>query len=268
MLLAAAMMTADLVLVLLINRTSASYESNTPVYMSYVEHTHISAPSLGRGQDINRSVAVRIADNFAVMRDLPQGAERTGQAFPVVAYFDPFSDFSYRYYAFGKRVDITARQGQPWAFSTPAPDSSVNVVVAYSRFWAAHYAPDSTGTALHILIEPTPLVQHGLYPSEVVEDPKSQLPSHVVWCGTGGDDEVLSFDYQVLQGHWVLVHAEFSATQHALGMSFKVIADVMFSDITFPIEAPDPRLAGAPAPAPAGTSPAAPPSPRSMPAKR
>jgi hypothetical protein len=246
----AAMVTADLALVLLINHTSAFYLANAPVYMTYTEHTHVSAPSLGRSQDINRSVAVRVADNFAVMRDLPEGAVRTGQAFPVVAYFDPFSAFSYSYFAGLKRMDITVQQGRPFEFSTPAPDPSVNAVVPYNSFWAARFAPDSTDAALHIVIEPTPRVKHGLYPSEVMEDPASQLPAHIEWRGLGGDDEVLTFDYQVMQGHWVLVHATFSATQHALGASFKAIADVRFTDITFPAEAPDPRLAGAPSPSP------------------
>lgn len=246
MLLGNVMMTADLALMLLINRTSAFFEANPPAYMTYTEYTHVSAPSLGRTQDVDRSVEVRIGDNVAVMHDLPHGAERTGQAFPVVAYFDPFSDFSYNYYAFLKRVDISVRQGRPWAFPMPAADPSVTEVVPYDRFWAAHFAPDSTETGLHIMIEPTLRVQHELYPSEVVEDSTTQLPSHVEWRGAGSDDEVISFDYQVLQGHWVLVHTTFSATQHALGASFKTIADVRFSDIEFPTMAPDPRLAQTP----------------------
>ncbi|MGA7354097.1 MAG: hypothetical protein WA431_08545 [Candidatus Cybelea sp.] len=249
MFISAVMMTADLALVLLINRTSGFYVANAPAYMTYTEHTRISAPSMGRSQDINRSVAVRVADNFAVMQDLPEGAQRTGQAFPVIAYFDAFSAFSYTYFAGLKRVDIAVRQGRPLAYSTPAPDQSVNAVVPYNSFWAAQFAPDSTDTALHIVIEPTARVPHSLYPSEVIEDPSSQLPAHVEWRGTGGDDEVLTFDYQILQGHWVLVHATFSQTQHALG-SFKVFADVRFANIAFPTQAPDPRLAGTPAPGP------------------
>jgi hypothetical protein len=254
MFISAAMMTADLALMLLINRTSAFYVANAPAYMTYTEHTHISAPTMGRSQDINRSVAVRVADNFAVMHDLPEGAQRTGQAFPVIAYFDPFSTmFSYSYFAGLKRIDINVRQGRPLAFSTPAPDPSVNAIVPYDSFWAAHFAPDSTDTALHVVIEPTPRVAHSLYPSEVIEDPASQLPRHMEWRATGGDDEVLTFDYQILQGHWVLVHATFSATQHALGASFKAIADVRFANIAFPTQAPDPRLAGTPVPGPSAT---------------
>jgi hypothetical protein len=41
----------------------------------------------------------------------------------------------------------------------------------------------------------------------------------------------------------------FSTMQHALGATFKVVADVKFSGIEFPTEAPDPGLAGAPVPA-------------------
>ena len=48
------MMTPDLAFAILINRTSAYYNANPPVYMTYTERTHVSAPTLGRTQDINR----------------------------------------------------------------------------------------------------------------------------------------------------------------------------------------------------------------------
>jgi hypothetical protein len=127
------MMTADLAFAMLINRTSAFYQANPPLYMTYVEHTHVSAPSLGRAQDIDRSIAVRIADDFAVMKDLPNGEWRTGQAFPIVAYFDPLlSDFRFRYFANLKRVDITLQRSAPGSLPIPQPDPSVNVVVPYN----------------------------------------------------------------------------------------------------------------------------------------
>lgn len=241
------MMTADLALALLINRTTAFYEANPPVYMTYVEHTHVSAPTLGRAQDIDRSIAVRVADNFAAMQDLPNGSQRTGQGFPIVAYFDPFSNFNFGYFANLKRVDINLQRGKPYLFPIPPPDSSVDVVVPYNSYWAASYAPDSADTALHLLIQPTPRVQHGLYPAEVVEDPATQLPSHIEMRTVEGD-EAFALDYKVIDGHWVIVHGSFSATQHAAILTFKVVADVTFSDIAFPSEPPDPRLAGTPTP--------------------
>ncbi len=246
------MMTADLALALLINRTSESFQAKAPLYMTYTEHTHISAPSLGRSQDINRSVSVRVADNLAVMQDLPAGAQRTGQAFPLPPYFDALSGFSYSYYAGPKRVDITVNQGRLYFFPIPQPDPSVNVVVPYNSYWAASYAPDSTDAALHVLIDPTPRIQ-GLYPSEVVEDAATHLPARVEYRATGADDEVISFNYQVIQGYWVIAHFTFTATQHAIGMRFKTITDVTFSDIAFPSEPPDPRLAGTPTPSPEPT---------------
>jgi hypothetical protein len=242
------MMTADLALAMLINRTSAYYNANPPTYMTYTEHTHVNAPSLGRTQDIDRSIAVRVADNFAVMQDLPHGTVRTGQAFPVVAYFDPLSAFQFSYFANLKRVDITLQRGAPLFLSIPSPDPSVTAVVAYNSYWAARYAADSTEAGIHLLIEPTPRVQHGFYPSEVVEDPNTQLPSRIEMRVVGGDDETIALNYAVMDRHWVIVHGRFSATQHAAFLTFKVIADVTFSDIAFPAEPPDARLSGTPAP--------------------
>ncbi|MFY9862107.1 MAG: hypothetical protein WAK80_16270 [Candidatus Cybelea sp.] len=247
------MMTADLALALLINRTSTYYLANPPVYMTYTERTHVSAAGMGRTQDLNRSIAVRVADNYAVMKDLPDGMQRTGEAFPIVAYFDPFSNFSFGYFANLKRVDITLERGKTYQFPIPQPDPSVNVVVPYNSYWAASYAPDSTDAALHVLIEPTPRIKHGLYPAAVVEDPVTHLPSHIEMRAVEGD-ESFALDYKVVDGHWVVVHGTFSATQHVVFMTVKVLADVTFSDIAFPTEAPDPRLAGAPSPAPAASA--------------
>lgn len=242
------MMTPDLAFALLINRTSAYYEANPPTYMTYVERTHVSAPTLGRSQDIDRSIAVRVADNVAVMQDLPNGSQRVGQAFPIVAYFDPISNFKFSYFANLKRVDITLQRGAPFTLAIPAPDPRVNVVVPYNSYWAARYAPDSTESALHLTIEPTPRVAQGLYPSDVVEDGTTHLPKHIEMRVAGGSDEVLSLDYQVLEGHWVIVHGTFSQTMHVAFLTYKIVADITFNNIQFPSEAPDPRLAGTPTP--------------------
>ena len=64
----------------------------------------------------------------------------------------------------------------------------------------------------------------------------------------GGGDEAISLDYAVIDGHWVIVHGTFSQTMHVAFLTFKVIADMTFSDIAFPTEPPDPRLAGTPTP--------------------
>lgn len=247
------MMTADLAFALLINRTSQFYRANPPLYMTYTEHTHVSAPSLGRAQDIDRSIAVRIADDFAVMRDLPDGEWRSGEAFPIVAYFDPISDFKFSYFANLKRVDIALERGAPIFLAIPEEDPSVNVVVPYNSYWAARYAPDSTTAALHLLIDPTARVAQGLYPSEVIEDAATHLPKHIEMRVAGTGDEMFSLDYSVIDGHWVVVHGTFSQTMHVAFLTYKIIADVTFHDIAFQSEPPDPRLAGTPAPTPSSS---------------
>lgn len=251
-------MLPDLALALLIDRTADFYTHNAPTYMTYREHTHVSAPSLGRTQDIDRSVAVRVADNFAVMQDLPNGEWRTGEAFPIVAYFDPISAFSFSYFANLKRVDITLTRGAPVVLPIPPADSTASMVIPYNSYWAAQYAPDSTPNALHLTIAPTARANGGFYPSDVVEDPQTQLPSHIEMRVAGGDDMTIALDYQVLDGHWVITHGTFSETQHALFMTFKVIADITFSDIAFPTAPPDPRLAASPTPSPASAPIASP----------
>lgn len=245
------MLPPDLAFALLINRTTDYYQAHPPVYMTYVEHTHVTAPTLGRAQDINRSIAVRIADNFAVMQDLPDGGHRTGQAFPIVAYFDPLSAFQFSYFANLKRVDITLQRGQPLVLATPQPDPGVNAIVAYNSFWDSRYAPDSTEAALHLLVDPTARANGSFYPSDVVEDPQTHLPSHIELRVAGGNDMIIALDYKVVEGHWIIVHGTFTATEHAVVLTFKVVADVTFSDIQFPAQAPDPRLAGSPSPSPA-----------------
>ena len=64
----------------------------------------------------------------------------------------------------------------------------------------------------------------------------------------GSSDEMFTLDYAVMQGHWVIVHGLFSQTMHVAFLTYKIVADVTFSDITFSSEPPDPRLAGQPTP--------------------
>lgn len=247
------MISADLALALLINRTGAAYAAAPPTYISYTERALISAPSLNRTQEIDRSVVVRNADNFAVMQDLPAGAERTGQAFPIIPYFDPFSSFGFSYYANLKLVTITLSRADPWTFPIPTPDPTVDVVVPYNSYWAVRYADDSTQTAVHLQIDPTSRIANGdLYPGDIVIDPKTQLPSHIEMRTRGGD-ETIDLDYKVIDGHWTVVHGIFSASERVAILNFKVIADITYSDITFPTTVSDPRLAGTPAPTPSPT---------------
>jgi hypothetical protein len=244
------MIPPDLALVQLINRTATAYVSNPPAYITYRETTHVEA-SMGRSQDINRYVAVRQADDYAVMQDLPRGAQRVGQAFPIIPYFDPLAGFSYSWFANLKRVDITVKRYAPTLWPLPAVDSGANAVVPYISFWAPSYAADSTPSHVHLQVAPTPALPSGdLYPADIVEDPQTQLPSHLEIRFTG-DPTIISLDYQTIEGHWIITHARYSAPQHFGPMSFTIVSDTTYSDITFPSMAPDPRLAGTPVPTPA-----------------
>ncbi len=235
------MLPVDLAFARLVNATTAAYLGNPPAYMSYRERTHIVAPSLGREQEIDRSVMVRVADDFAIMHDLPNGGERIGQAFPIIPYFDPLSAYSFSYYANLKRVDITLTREAPIQFVLPAPDPSVNAVVPYLSFWSPAYAPDSTEGHLHFTVGLTP-IYNGYYPADLLVDPQTRLPSHIE-MRYGTDSMIIALDYQVLEAHWVLRQGSFTDTEHVGPLGFQVISTTLYDQYVFSATPPDPRLA-------------------------
>ena len=192
------MLSADLALANLINRTAAAYVRNAPAFIVYRERTHITA-SIGRSQDIDRFVKVRQADDYAVMQDLPQGAERTGQAFPIIPYFNPFASYTFSWFANLKRVDIMLQRGPSGVLPLPRPDPSANMTVAYFTSWAPVYAPDSTSDRADIIIGPTPaLPADSYYPARVLENAQTHLPQRVEIRSNGSDD-IIALDYQMIQ---------------------------------------------------------------------
>lgn len=239
------MLSADLALANLINRTATAYVRNAPAFIVYRERTHITA-SIGRSQDINRIVKVRQADDYAVMQDLPQGAERVGQAFPIIPYFNPFASYQFSWYANLKRVDITLQRGPSGVLTLPQPDAAANVTVAYFSTWAPVFAPDSTNSRADIIIGPTPaLPSDSYYPARVIEDEQTHLPRRVEIRSTTADD-VIALDFQMLQNHWVITHGSLATRQHVGPLNFQVLVDTTYDQFAFPLTAPDPRLAGPP----------------------
>ena len=248
------MLPPDVAFVNLINHTATVFAQNPPAYITYTEHTHISAPSLGRAQDINRSVVVRQADDFAIMQDLPKGAQRIGQAFPIIPYFDPLGQgYSFSWTANLKNVQINLDRKPVGLWPLPSPDPSVNFVVPYATFWMPAYAPDSTDARPHFRVTPTSIYGHGLYPYDVVVDTQTQLPSHMELRSTD-DATVITLDYSMIQGHWAITHATYTAPQRFGPMSFTIITDTTYDNMAFPDAPPDPRLSGTPSPAPSPTS--------------
>ncbi len=236
------MVSADVALVNMMNRTASAYVQNAPVFIVYRERTHVTA-SIGRAQEIDRTVKVRQADNYAVMQDLPQGGERTGQAFPIIPYFDPFSNFTYSWFANLKSVDITLNRTAPSVWPLPAGDPIADLVVPYISFWAPSYAADSAPSRLHFRILPTPALTSGqFFPYDVTVDPSGGLPSHIELRFVG-DPTIISLDYQTVSGYWIIAHARYTAPQHFGPLNFTVVSDTTYDQFQFPATAPDPRLA-------------------------
>ncbi len=243
------MLSADAALVQFVNATTAYYTDHQPVYMTYRSRTHIAVPSMRRDAEIDREILVRVKDNYAIMRDLPQGAERVGQAFPVIAYFDPLaSSFAYEYPAFIKnfRINrdfaITLDRGTPLYFPPPPPNAAVTMVASYSRYYYPTFAADSTDAAPHLRLEVVPQDFRGPYPSDIVMSAVTKLPSQIQLRSTQFDT-LVTFDYAIVEKHWVITHFSYEETQSAVIARVHFRTDTIFDQFSFPSSAPDPRLA-------------------------
>jgi hypothetical protein len=240
------MLPPDLAFAQYINQTSAAYTQHVPPYMTYRSQVHISVPRFNRTLDINRSVQVRVKDDSAVMQDLPSGATRTGQAFPIIAFFSPFQNFGFSYPAFmtGGHINrdfaITMTFGNTWNFAPPKADPTVDATVFYSPYFDPSYASDSTETSPHLTIAPSPKLPDGLYPIEMQIDAASQLPATIKLRSSRG--EIMQFDYSVIDGYWVIRHIAYNAISSTFIGDIKFLVDVNYDQFTFPAAAPDPRL--------------------------
>ena len=243
-------MGADLALAALFNRAAAAYSSSPPAYIVYDEFTHVEGH--GQTKDLNRHVAVRVSDDYAVMKDLPNGGTTLGLAFPVIPYFDPMSNFSYSYFANIGKLDLKFSPGKPFVYPTPAP-SGGDIVVAYFSSIVPHYAPDSTDAAPHFVCDPTPRTAEYFYPSDVREDPATQLPSHIS-LHSSKNDTTIGFDFSVIDGHWVITRGTYTTIQDVFIGAFRISATTTYSNFAFPDTAPDTRLGGTPNPSPAATA--------------
>jgi len=236
------MIPPDVALAQLVNTTARAFVQNAPAYITYREHTHITGTgTIRQERDINRFVQVRQSDNTAVMRDLPNGGESQGQAFPIIPYFNPFTAFSFSYFANLKQITITLTRAAPFTFALPQTSTDVDSTIFYIPFWKPSYAPGSTDAAPHFTIGLTTHQSRAAYLSDVVVDPQSHLPSHVV-VKLEDDPTTITLDYATLEGHWVVTHGSMSTSQTVGIFSFHVVADTTFSDMTFPTTSPDSRI--------------------------
>lgn len=244
------MLSADAAFAQFVNQTTTYYNAHGPAFMSYRSRTHISVPSLRRDAEIDRQILVRVKDNYAIMHDLPQGAERLGQAFPVIAYFDPLAGgFKYEYPAFIKnfRINrdfaITLDRGTPLFFEAPQSNPAVTLVAGYSLYYYPSFAPDSSEAAPHLQLQVVPPNFRGPYPSDIVMSTATHLPSQVRLKSTAADT-VVTFDYALMEHHWVITHFSYEETQSAAIARVHFKTDTTFDQFVFPNSAPDARLAG------------------------
>jgi hypothetical protein len=227
---------------------------------------HLTIPSMKKERIIERAVGERTSDSTAVLQDLPRGQNQVAEAFPVPPNFDALSEFVLQWHADRHlALSIVVKEVRPWTFADVTKSAAADVVAFGLRYYAAHYAPDSSDAPIgvtHITMRPFQFVvnetpKNDMFLNDIYIDNTTGLPTRIRM--TGNDDLTFILDYAMIQGHWLVNHAHFEQTIYGplhIG-AIHYITEAAYDQFTFPAAAPDPRLA-TPAPAITPTPTAAP----------
>lgn len=246
------MIAADIAFRQAANAAAAAY-AQAPAYVAYRTDVIVDVPSLRKHQTISRAVESRTIDDYAALQDLPRGQRQYAHSFPLLPTFDALSYFRLEYNGAQRNALSYVHQVQPITFTDPRASSHADVVVTSLRYYHASYAPDSTDTVAHVLMEPLQTLTKGndsdFYLHDVYIDTATNLPTRVTYQGPA-----TSFvcDYAQTQGHWLVKHVVYSHTVYGplrMGrVTFTV--DATNTDFSFPQVPSDPKLLPPPNPGP------------------
>jgi len=244
------------------NAAAAAWAAR-PAYVTYVTHTHIEVQSARQSLNVDRLVAVRSADDVAILKDLPNGGQSMAPAFPISPTFDALAYFRLNTNAnWHKQIfaSITGPNGTgpivPITFKDPKPSDN-EVVVTSLRFYYPKFASDSSDAPdghMHLTMTALPTLTNGngsdFYINDVVIDNATMLPLSVTYIGK--DDRKFQIDYGFVGKTWIVKHAFFEQTRYAVLKVGRVhyTADATFEDYQFSDTSPDPRIPPLATPAP------------------
>ncbi len=219
---------------------------------------NVDVPALRQTRHVSRAVEARTRDDLAALQDLPQGQNQLGHSFPVPPTFDALSYFRLDFHLgdpIRQHNPLTAvtmlppapgLPPQPLSYSAPvALSPNATVVVASLRNYYAQYAPDSTESIAHIVMEPLPALTRdndsSFYLHDVFVDTSTDLPTRIVYSGP---DTGFALDYAIVDGHWVIDHLTYRrslvAPLHIGQTTFTT--EATYSGFSFPQTPQDVRL--------------------------
>jgi len=227
------------------NAAAAAFAQKPP-YLAYKTDVVVDVPSLRRHKVISRAVETRTTDDYAALQDLPHGQRQYGHSFPLVPTFDAISYFRVTFNGSQRNTLSYVEPGDPITFKDPRETSHADVVVTSLRYYRASYADDSNDRIAHVLMDPLPTLTRGnssdFYIHDVYIDTSTNLPTRVIYIGP---TTVFTCDYQIVQGHWLVSHANYVHTFFGPLHVGRVTAtaDATNSDFSFPAAPADPKLA-------------------------
>ncbi|MEA2688869.1 MAG: hypothetical protein QOD51_1476 [Candidatus Eremiobacteraeota bacterium] len=227
------------------NAAAAAFAAK-PAYIAYKTDVVVDVPSLRRHKVISRAVEARTSDDYAALQDLPQGQHQYGHSFPLAPTFDAISYFRVTFNGSQRNTLSYVEPGPAITFKDPRETSHADVVVTSLRYYRASYAGDSNDRIAHIVMDALPTLTRGnssdFYIHDVYVDTASNLPTRVVYEGPA---TTFTTDYQVIDGHWLVTHANYVHTFYGPLHMGRVTASAEATnhDFTFPATPADPKLA-------------------------
>jgi hypothetical protein len=223
------------------NATAAIYQK-CPPFATY--HAHTALHFYLYDTSFDRDISVRMADQFAVVRDTRNGHESTGAPFPVSPNFESLAEYAIHgtIYPQGD-LDLRIENLAPLTFRDVPTHADVIVRIVHG--YHIEFASDASPELGHLILTITKAAAPSThYLTDVYYNPATMLPTKIV--AEGVNRMRMEAVYELVDGSWLLhTLAYVRVWNDGLTIEPTVVGAFLttYENYQFSSAPPDPRLA-------------------------
>jgi hypothetical protein len=220
------------------NATAALY-AKCPPFATY--HVRTELTFFFQNQVFERDVAVRMADQVALVKDSGSGKVSLSTPFPAPPNFEPLSEYAIHGFFFPS-LDFRIANLSPLTFRD-AP-THADAVSRSVHGYSVLFADDSSPELGHLKLKPTSAAV-ALKPhlTDVYYVPSTLVPTRII--AAGQDHLYIDARYQLIDGNWMLHKLDFMRYWNEDSLMDPVVVGTFtaaYDHYAFSETAPDPRL--------------------------